>query len=392
MATGPGLKTTSSNSALPTTSGEASVQAQSQFQQGPITSVSAHNQPQKGSISSVPAHNQPRKGPITSVPTQNLSQQGPVASVQVPNQPQQGPITTKTSPRGSSGSTLKSQLTLKKPLAKSFSSTGSILDATAVAVGGRIGSPKAAASLLKAAQSKNAIHIMTSGGSSVKPLIPSGTSSHLEVHSNVQYVCTGLTAEPLSCPVVTSSTLHPGSVKSITHSVEHTPSASSSSLNVSIHQCTAVSSSPTVEGPLKEELESAVEIRGSVLDSLPKEQVQENGACVSNNEPGEGVKEHKAAVSNPESELKNLEAVAEHEKLMVEGDQVDVTANLIEENKNANDSMIDCSLAKRSNSQPAAEESCENQSMIETPTEASLKDGCTKNPEVFGTAETGQAT
>ena len=194
--------------------------------------------------------------------------------------------------------------------------------------------------------------------------------------------------EPLSCSVVTSSTLHPGSVKSITHSVEHTPSASSSSLNVSIHQCNAVSSSPTVEGPLKEELESAVEIRGSVLDSLPKEQVQENGACVSNNEPGEGVKEHKAVVSNPESELKNLEAVAEHEKLMVEGDQVDVTANLVEESKNAND----CSLVKRSDSQPSAEESCGNQTMIETPAEASLNDGCTKNLEVLSTAETGQAT
>ncbi|XWS25385.1 hypothetical protein CRYUN_Cryun27aG0064100 [Craigia yunnanensis] len=394
----PGLKTTSSNSALPTTSGEASVQAQRQFQQGPIssvqaqnqsqqgaiTSVSAHNQPQKGSISSVPAHNQPQKGPITSVPTQNLSQQGPVASVQVPNQPQQGPMTTKTSPRESSGSTLKSRVTLKKPLASS------ILDATAVAAGARIGSPKAAASLLMAAQSKNAIHIMTSGGSSVKPPIPSGNSSHLEVHSNVQYVCTSLTAEPLSCPVVTSSTLHPGSVKSATHRIERTPSASSSSLNVSIHQCNAVTSSPTVEGPLKEELEAAVENRRFVSDSLPKEQVQENGACVSKNEPGEGVKEHKAAVSNPESELKNIEAVAEHpnEKLMVEGDQVDVTANLVEENKNAND----CSLVKRSDRQPAAEESCGNQSMIETPAEASLNDGCTKNLEVLSTAETGQAT
>ncbi|XVE95178.1 hypothetical protein REPUB_Repub02eG0074000 [Reevesia pubescens] len=378
----PGLKTTSSNNALPTTSGEASIQTQSQFQQGSIASVEAQNQSQQGPITSVLAHNHPQKGPITSVPTQNLSQQGPVASVPVPNQSQQGLMTTKTSPRGSSGSTLKSRVTLKKPLAKSFPNTGSILDATAVAAGARIGSPEAAASLLKAAQSKNAIHITTSGGSSVKPLIPSGI------------FCTGLTAEPLSSPVVTSSTLHPCSVKPATQRVECTTSASSSSLNVSNHKCNAVTSSATVEGPLEEELEAAVGIKGSVSDSLPKEQVQENGACLSQNEPGEEAKEHKAAASNPESKLKNLEAVAEHpnEKLMVEGDQVEVRANLVEESQNANDSTIDCSLVEKSDSQPAAEKGCRNQSMIETPAEASLNDGCTKNLEVLSSAEIDQAT
>ena len=77
--------------------------------------------------------------------------------------------------------------------------------------------------------------------------------------------------EPLSCSVVTSSTLHPGSVKFTTHRVEHTPSAAFSSLNVSIHQCNAVTSSPTVEGPLKEKLQAAVKISDSVLDNLLKQ-------------------------------------------------------------------------------------------------------------------------
>ncbi|XP_007018232.2 PREDICTED: uncharacterized protein LOC18591811 isoform X1 [Theobroma cacao] len=371
----PGLKTTSSNSALPSTSGEASVPAQSQFQQGNIASVQAQNLPQQGHIASVQAqnqsqqgpitsvsaHNQPQKGPITSVPAQNLSQQGPVASLQVSNQSQQGPMITKTSP-GSSGSTLKSRVGLKKPPAKSFSSTGSILDATAVAAGARIGGPKAAASLLKAAQSKNAIHIMTSSGSSAKPLMPSGK----EVHSNVQYVCTGLTTEPLSCPV-TSSTLNPGSVKSPIQRVEHTPSASSSSLNVSIQQCNTVTSSPTVDGTLKEELDAAGENKSFMSDGLPKELVKENGACVSKNEQGEGVREDKPAVSNLESESKNLEVVAAHsnEKSMVEGNQLDAITNPVEESQNA----IDCSLIKKSDSQP----------------EASINDGCTKNLEVLST-------
>ncbi|KAE8695390.1 Homeodomain-like superfamily protein isoform 2 [Hibiscus syriacus] len=337
----PGLKITTSTSALPTTGGEASVQVQSQFkqgsiastqsqnhsQQGSITSVLAHNQPQKAPIISITSHNQPQKGPIASVPTKSPPQQVPVASVQVPNPSQQAPMTTKTSPQGSSIPTLKSRVSLKKPPTY-FSSTGSILDATAVAAGARIGGPEAAASLLKAAQSKNAIHIITSSGSSVKPLKPSGPSSHLEVHS--------------------SCTSHPGSVKSATQRVEHTPSSSSSSLNLSIQQCNAITSSPTVEGPPKEEPEAAVDFKGPVLDSLPVEHVQENGACELKNEPGEGVKEQKAAASNPESEFKNLKAVAEdpNEKLVVECLQVNVKSDLVEEFQNANDSTIDSSLIK----------------------------------------------
>ncbi|KAL4296676.1 hypothetical protein GQ457_12G016650 [Hibiscus cannabinus] len=375
----PGLKISSGTSALPATGGEASVQVQRQFQQGPIasaqsqnhcqqgsiSSVSAHNQPQKAPIISTPSQNQPQKGPIASVPSKNLSQQVPVASVQVPNPSQQGPMITKSSPHGSSSSTLRSRVSLKKPPTY-FSSTGSILEATAVAAGARIGSPEAAASLLKAAQSKNAIHIITSGGPSVKPLIASGSSSHLEVHSNVQ-----------------SSTSHPGPVKSAAQRVEHTPS----SLNFSTQQCNAIASSPTVEGPLKEELEAAVDIKSSATDSLPVEHMRENGALVLKNEPGEGVEEQKEAASNPESELKNLEAVAEHpnEKL-VEGHQVNVKSNTVEECQNGNDSTSDGSLVKKSDSQPAAEESCR----IKTLSETCLNNGGTKDMEISSTTDTAK--
>ncbi|KAK5845420.1 Telomeric repeat-binding factor 1 [Gossypium arboreum] len=375
----PGLKIMSS-SAPPTAGGEASVQAQSQVQQGPLASVEAQIQSQQGPIASVSSRNRSQEGPITSASPQNPSQQGPVASVQVPNQSQQGSMPTKTSPRGSSGSTLKSRVTLKKAPAKPFSTTGSILDATAVAAGARIGSPEAAASLLKAAQSKNAIHIMTTGGSSVKPVIPSGTSS--------QYVCTGLTAEAHSSPV-TSSTLHPGSVKPATQRVELTSSVSLS-INAPMQQCNAVTSGTAVEVSPKEDLE----IKGSVSDSLPKEQVRENRAYVSKNERGKEVKDHKEALTNPGSELRNIVAEAEHpnEKLMVDGDQVGVKANPVEESVNASDSK-DCLLVKKSTTQPTAEESCRNHSMTEMPAKASsLSDGCAKNLEVLSTAETGRAT
>ncbi|XP_039063808.1 uncharacterized protein LOC120208652 [Hibiscus syriacus] len=279
-------------------------------------------------------------------------------------------MTMKSSPQGSSGSTLKSWVCLKNPPSY-FSSRGSILDATAVAAGARIGSPEAAASLLKAAQSKNAIHISTSGGSSVKPVIPSGPSFHLEVHSNVQ-----------------SSTSHPVSAKSAAQRAEHTPP---SSLNLSTQQCNGIAASPTVEGLSKEEPEAAVDTMSSVSNSLPVEHVRENRAHILENEPGEGVKEQKAAASNLESESKNLEAVAEHpNEKSVEDHQVNAESNLVEECLNANDSTTDCSLADKSDCQPAAEEICRNQSMINTPAEASLNNGCTKDMEISSPKETSE--
>ncbi|XP_039053205.1 uncharacterized protein LOC120195190 [Hibiscus syriacus] len=308
----PGLKTASC-SAPPTASGQASVRTENQFQHGLLGSVETQNQSQ----TSVSSHNRPQYGPNTSVPTQSPSQQDPVASVQVPNQSQQGLMTTQSS---SSGSTVKSRVTLKRVPAKPFSTTGLILDATAVAAGARIGSPKAAASLLKAAQSKNAIHIMTS-------------------------------------------------VKLATQRVEHTSSVSSSPLNAPIQQLNAVTSGPTIEGPLKEELEAAIEI--SVSESSPKEQVWENRACVSKNGQGEGVKDHREVKPNLKSEL-NLEAVTglSNKKIMVKGDQVYAKANLVEECENANDSKTDCSLVIESASQPTAEEQCGDQNIIETAAKA----------------------
>ncbi|XP_039063967.1 uncharacterized protein LOC120208914 [Hibiscus syriacus] len=258
----PGLKITSSTSALPTTGVEASVQLQSQFQQGPIassqsqnhsqqgsiTSVLSHNQPQKAPVIPIPSHNEHKKGLVAScVPAKNLSQQVHVASVQVPNPSQQGPMIMKSSPLGSSGSTLKSQACLKNPPTY-FSGRGSILDATAVAAGARI------------------------GGSSVKPVIPSGPSSHLEVQS---------------------STSHPGSPKSAAQRAKYT---TTSSLNLLIQQCNGIASSPTVEGSSKEESEAAVCTMSSASDSLLVEHVRENGAHVLKNKPGEGVKEQKEAV------------------------------------------------------------------------------------------------
>ncbi|KAE8720954.1 Homeodomain-like superfamily protein isoform 2 [Hibiscus syriacus] len=77
----PGLKITSSTSALPTTGVEASVQLQSQFQQGPIASSQSQNHSQQGSITSVLSHNQPQKAPVIPIPSHNEHKKGLVASV-----------------------------------------------------------------------------------------------------------------------------------------------------------------------------------------------------------------------------------------------------------------------------------------------------------------------
>ncbi|OMO86486.1 Transcription initiation factor TFIID, 23-30kDa subunit [Corchorus olitorius] len=277
----------SPNTALP---------SQNQPQQGFTASVSSHNQRQPGPTTSISANNQRQPGPMTSVPTTALPAQteGPSTSVSANNQPQKGPITALPSQNLSQ---------IKKPAVKSLS----ILDATAVATGARIAGVREAKSLLKAAQSKNAIRIMTSGASSVKHVMPMVTPSQSKVHSNVQYVSADLTTEPVFSPVATSSTLHPGSVRSAIQRAEDTPSPSSS-LNVSIQQSDAVTSSPTVEGPVnEEEPEAAGEDKGSVSDSLPRETIPENRACVPQNDTGETVDKNEPAVSNQESDLKNHE-------------------------------------------------------------------------------------
>ncbi|XVE60604.1 hypothetical protein DITRI_Ditri05aG0141700 [Diplodiscus trichospermus] len=490
----PGMKTISNNQTLAATSDEASVQAQSQFQegpissvqaqnhsqQGPLTSVSVHNQPQKGPTNSVPAHNPTQKGPITSVPIQNQSQQGPVASVKVPNQ-LQCPATTKTSPRGSSRSTQSQQgpvASVKVPnqpqqcptTAKTSprGSSGSIQSQQG---------PVASVKVPNQPQQCTTTAKTSSRGSSGSNPSQQGPVASVKVPNQPQQ-CTMATKtsprgssgsnqsqqgpvaltnqsqqgpvasvkvpnQPQQCPMTTktsprgssgSNQSQQGPVASVkvpnqpqqcTMTTKTSPRGSLGSnqsqqgpvASVKVpnqaQQCPMTTktaprgssgSNQSQQGPVASvkvpnqpqqcSMTTKTSPRGSsgsVADSLPKNHVQENGACVSKNE--QGVKDNKAPAPNPEFGLKTLDAVAEHsnEKLMVEDDQVEVKANLVEQSKTANDNMIDFSLIKSSENQAAAEGSCRNQNMIGTPAEACLNDGCTKHLEVLSTSETGQA-
>ncbi|GKV33567.1 hypothetical protein SLEP1_g42059 [Rubroshorea leprosula] len=231
---------------------------------------------------------------------------------------------------------MKSQITLNKPSAKSFPTPVSILDVTTGAAGAHIGNPETAASLFKPAKANNAIYVMSSGGSSIKPHVPGGAFSQQEVHPKAASVRAGQSVEPLSTSSYVMSAPH-SSVKSLSPLVKNTPPASASSLNISSQQCNAIASGPAAECQPKQELEATKVIKGPNLisgsGSLSKERVQQNGKCTSTDDLGEGVKGQKA---NLEPKVKNMN-IAQHpnENLMADDNPVDVTACATEKNQNA---------------------------------------------------------
>uniref|UniRef100_A0A7N0UWJ5 Uncharacterized protein n=1 Tax=Kalanchoe fedtschenkoi TaxID=63787 RepID=A0A7N0UWJ5_KALFE len=96
---------------------------------------------------------------------------------------------------------LKNRVMLKKPPVpvKPTISSNSMLQAAAVAAGARIATPEDAESLLKAAQAKNAVHIMHGGGAVIK----SGSISPLTPHySGVGMPGTSLSNSSIAMPVV----------------------------------------------------------------------------------------------------------------------------------------------------------------------------------------------
>lgn len=201
---------------------------------------------------------------------------------------------------------------LKKPVLKSTPSSDAMVRATAVAAGARIASPSDAASLLKAAQAKNAVHIMPTGGGPIKPTMAAGGMPvHSEGLPNVHYIRTGLASTPISTyPAATPSATaaSPGSVKAVPSAVQHTPTTNGASLDVSSKQNNDMSCTPARELPSKQEVKTE-EITVSETGSATKEQIQGDQACISANSQGELVKEKKVASPDPNVELKGTSEV-----------------------------------------------------------------------------------
>ncbi|PIA56190.1 hypothetical protein AQUCO_00700504v1 [Aquilegia coerulea] len=90
---------------------------------------------------------------------------------------------------------------------KSHSGSDPMIQAAAVAAGARIATPSTAASLLKAAQSKNVVHFRPGGCSMIKTSLPGATkpspTNHVGSRPKVHYIRTGLA--PASAPPTYSS-------------------------------------------------------------------------------------------------------------------------------------------------------------------------------------------
>lgn len=135
---------------------------------------------------------------------------------------------------------LKSRVMLKRPSTKPSLSPDAMVKAAAVAAGARIATPSDAASLLKAAQAKNAVHIIPGGGSLSKSSVGSA------LPPNVHFIRTGLTAPPPSTySTVPTSVLRPcGTLQAHISSLKPAPPT--------VSVLTATESSPTVDCQMEE--------------------------------------------------------------------------------------------------------------------------------------------
>ncbi|KAK1554344.1 hypothetical protein Q3G72_010925 [Acer saccharum] len=322
-----------------------------------------------------------------SLPSSSNAEALPAGSsfVQAQSQPQPGSIGTKSSPLGSLGSAAKPRIASKK-MPANFSSESS-LRAAAVAAGARIVTPSDAASLLKVAQAKNAIHIMPSGVSTVKSSMSGSAPSHLEAHPSVRYIRTSMAAAPPSTnPAVTSSASQPGLVKTASPRVQQ---------NTPCEPTNAVISSLAAELPLKPDVKVAKEIKGSDLSSVSgnelSKKVQEEK--VPSRKPESGLKNQVPVAENPDSlniEMTDTDRVRNNINHQAEGDQNGTNDTIMgninnqaEGDQNGTNDTIMGSPVKESKNQPAVEENGELQSSKQEQSDSSnmLIDDCSGNPE-----------
>ncbi|KAM1316290.1 hypothetical protein ACFX2F_019947 [Malus domestica] len=260
-------------------------------------------------------------------------------------QSQQGLNPVKTYQTGLSGSTTKAPVIAKKTIPKL---TDSMVRAAAVAAGARIAFPSDAASLLKAAQAKNAVHIMPTSGSSTQSVKPGGMSTHSELPPNVHIMRSSSAATPLSTPsstAATPGTTRPRSSKVLPQASQHTPTSDA----MLSRQTNGVSCNLDAEP-----------------GCAPTDQIQD-GAVISGDGPNDRVQKDKSPDQKAHS--KNLSTNAENpvDSLKVESDETDskaVTGVKAEERKSAKDNEIPCSSANVGGSDPSAVDSCETEAQV----------------------------
>ncbi|XP_039171634.1 uncharacterized protein LOC104449190 isoform X2 [Eucalyptus grandis] len=163
----------------------------------------------------------------------------------------------------------KSRVPPKKASPKADMSPDSMgIKAAAVAAGARIATPSDAASLLKAAQAKNAVHIIPSG-SLIKPSsIPGGSATQSRPHPGVNFRSTGL--------AVTSSHAGSAAEKESTSATASIPSAPAKEPAISL-QKSNISPVVATELPLNQEARNDEKMVDSVTNNVMKEPTKEDG-------------------------------------------------------------------------------------------------------------------
>lgn len=344
------------------------------------------------------------KTPINCVPPTITAEASPAQ-----HQSQQRTMMTKSSSIWPVGPAAKSQVMLAKASEKSILSSDPVR-AAAVAAGARIATQSDAASLLKAAQAKNAVHIMPTGSSSIKSSMTGGISTHLDVNPNTRFISSGVATAPTTtrpaasgpCPGLPKATSPPPQMKASSSTAQHTQSTPVTSFNAQSEQTNSVLAKATVLPPqMKASSMTTQNTQSTPITSLstpseqtnaessPKQgivtikdtkafgsqevangQVQKDGAHVFVKEPSEHVQEVKAALTNQEAELKSQVAALESSNgspklIMNESGLVNVTGNQVDGSQNADDNKMTCSPIKEAENQSAVQENDENQSVSE---------------------------
>ncbi|XP_023545927.1 uncharacterized protein LOC111805215 isoform X1 [Cucurbita pepo subsp. pepo] len=253
-------------------------------------------------------------------------------SEQVQDKLQQSPTHTKPSPIGSSSLTAKAQVTTsKKMIPKSSFDSDCIVRAAAVAAGARIASPADAASLLKAAQSKNAIHITAKIPASTKTPTPGRGSNHLEAHPSIK-------TTTLSNTLAVMPSLSRGVPVKTTSLQTATLSSVPTDQNIAVASVTAATD------PLSEkEIKTVEDVRGRGLGGV-QTTFQKNDHCLSRKSISERVLDEKPADLGPAlkrqtTETSNCSSSSQNTPTADGYIKVE-TCNQVEERQNSNTSAV----------------------------------------------------
>ncbi|PSS17353.1 Telomeric repeat-binding factor like [Actinidia chinensis var. chinensis] len=295
----------------------------------------------------------------------------------------------------------KSRVTARKPSPKPALSPDAMVKAAAVAAGARIATPSDAASLLKAAQSKNAVHIIPGGGSLIKSSV-AGNSSALP--PNVHFIRTGLVVPPSSTySTAPNSVSRPGGAQSgqntpkpVVQTTQLNPTRNGTDPNPSTEATNVVTSSTSGSPPKEQFKDDQIVVSGNPLggkveearvvvsgDNVSsKEKVQEQ-ASISGNSLKEHIQDPGVVSINAPNEphqgnqtaLPNLETTVKRQNELVENSlcssslktgedhQIVTNKEVTAGSKETDDNNKVCLSIEEGETKFAVEQACQNQNL-----------------------------